>query len=147
MANQFINGRIFSWSSIEMVGAGIPLEGIKSINYSDSLAAGMPRGKGPLARGYTLGLYTAKASIEIYLDQLDSFIAGLGGPGFGTVPIPLLVGYFEPLFGVRTDTVVGRIDTTDLSSSSDSADGISVKSDLLVIVPILWNGVPKVLPL
>src|SRR6185312_6553970 len=66
MANQFINGRLYSWSSIEVgigAGAGMPFDGIKAINYSDNLDPGMPRGKGPLARGYTLGNYQADGDI------------------------------------------------------------------------------------
>jgi len=151
MANQFINGRLYSWSSIEVgigAGAGMPFDGIKAINYSDNLDPGMPRGKGPLARGYTLGNYQADGDIELYRDQFDEFVELLGGPGFMTVVFPLLVSYWEPAFGAaKTDTVVAKLKKNSTGGSSDSTDGITVKHDLAIIVPILWNGNPGVVPL
>lgn len=142
--NQFINGRLYSWSSIEVVGAGLPLEGIAAINYSDGLEPGTPHGRGPLARGYTLGMYSADGSIEVQRDQFDDLVLALGGVGFMTFVVPFFVQYFEPLLGVRGDTVVGRIKKNDTSNSSGSADGTTVKMDMSIIVPILWNGLPGV---
>lgn len=147
MANQFINGRLYSWSSIEFFFSGIPLDGIKAINYDDGLSPGMPRGKGPLARGYTLGTYEANGDIELFRDQFDTIVEALGGPGFLTVVVPITIAYYEPGIGVKTDTLVARLKKNSTSNSSDSNEGTTTKHDLAIIAPILWNGVPGVVPL
>lgn len=142
--NPFINGVLYSWSSIEFEGNGLDIEGIKAISYKDNLAGGEVMGTGSVARGSTLGKYKASGSIEIYRDAFDEFVLAIGGPGFYARFIKMSVSRFEPALGVRTDIIVPRIGGTDISDESSSSDGSTTKHDLFIITPILFNGIPGV---
>lgn len=141
--NPFINGVLYSQASVEFEANGMPVEGIKAINYKDSLDAGVVKGIGPIARGSTLGDYKASGSIEIYRDAADDFFLALGPNGYAQF-IKMTISYYEPALGVRTDIVVPRIGGTDTSVDSGSSDPTTTKHDLFIITPILWNGAPRV---
>lgn len=142
--NPFINGVLYSQASVEFEANGIPVEGIKAINYKDSLDAGEVNGLGPVARGSTLGKYKASGSIEIYRDASDDFFLAAGGIGVYARFMKMTISYFEPALGVRTDIIVPRIGGTDTSVDSGSSDPTTTKHDLFIITPILWNGAPRV---
>lgn len=141
--NPFINGVLYSWSSIEFFANGISIDGVKSINYNDGLDPGKPGGTGPTARGTTLGKHSAGGSIELFRDAFEDLKNTLG-PGFYAIFFPVTVSYYEPSLGVVVDTIVPRLVKNDSSNESSSSDGSSIKHDLCIVTPILWNGIPGV---
>jgi len=145
-----VNGNRHSWVSITLDADGLPIGGIKSLDYSDNLEPGTPYGTGPVALGYTRGKYTAEFSTEMYRKEFELLKARLGVAGVGfmeTVGI-YNVSYLErDLEGGEpiTDTIVARISKVE-ASNADGTDASSVKVTFKVIAPIEWNGVPAVAP-
>lgn len=145
-----VNGNRHSWTSITFDADGLPIGGITSVDYSDNLEPGVPYGTDPVAVGLTRGKYTAEFSCEMYRKEWELFKARLGVAGVGFMESTGIynVAYFEPdLNGGEpiTDTIVGRVTKVE-SANSDGTDASKVKITFKVIVPILWNGVPGVLP-
>lgn len=145
-----VNGNRHSWVSITLDADGLPIGGIKSLDYSDSLDPGTPYGTDPVPLGYTRGKYTAEFSCEMYRKEFELLKERLGvaGVGFGETAGIYNVSYLEQdLEGGEpiTDTIVGRLMKVE-SANSDSTDASSVKLTFKVVEPILWNGVPIVAP-
>lgn len=139
-----INGNIYSWSSLEIVGHGVPLADVTAIDYEDGLEPGLPRGTSSVPVGATRGQWSASCSIEMLRHQFESLKLALG-PGFADVDSIVNVSYFEPLLGVVMDTILLRFSKAN-TSNTDSNDGTKVRITCTVLQPILWNGIPCVLP-
>jgi len=140
-----INGNEYGWSSVEVTapGAGI-LDGVTAIDYNDKLEPALTRGTSAIPRGTTRGQWSGAGSIEMLRLDYDRWIAVLG-PGFAEQDLVVNVSYFEALLGVRMDTIICRLSESAVTLS-DSADGAKVKVTLFVTQPILWNGLPRVIP-
>jgi hypothetical protein len=138
-----INGNMYSWSSIEVGIAGFPVEGISAIDYDDGLDPGLPRGTSSVPLGSTQGPWSGSATLTMFRRFFDTLVLALGGPGFGTVETIVNVMYFEEIEGVKCDTLLVKFSKNSVSNS-DSSDGTSIKCDLTVLQPILWNGIPRV---
>ncbi len=145
-----VNGNRHSWTSITLDADGLLIGGITSVDYSDNLEPGTPFGTDPVALGYTRGKYTADFSIEMYRAEFEALKLRLGVAGVGFMESTGIynVAYIEKsLNGGEPimDVIVGRISKVE-SSNSEGTDASKVKLTLKVIEPILWNGVPAVLP-
>jgi hypothetical protein len=140
-----INGIRYSWASIEMQANGLIIPGVRSINYSDTLTPGKPRGTSSVWLGHTLGQYEADADMEVFREEHEVYKLSLGGIGFMERPHIIVVNYFEPTRGVLADVLNVRIMGNQIANS-DSSDATVIKHTLSVLSPILWNGVPGVTP-
>lgn len=128
-----VNGHRFSHSSLEIKWGGIPVLGVKSLDYSDELTPGELRGTAPQIIGRTRGIQKATASIELFRLEWEILRArmGIGGVGYGETAQDIQVIMFE--FGAQPvmDTIYApRVMKVALTSSSDSGDGLTVKLDL-----------------
>jgi hypothetical protein len=144
-ASARINGNEYGWSSVEFTapGAGI-LDGVTALDYNDKLEPGLTRGTSAVPRGVTRGQWSGAGSVEMLRLDYDRWILALG-PGFSEIDLVCNASYFEAALGVKTDTIFCRL-TESAVTLSDSSDGAKVKCTLFVIAPILWNGIPRVIP-
>jgi hypothetical protein len=140
-----INGNEYDFSSIEVtaVGAGL-LTGVTGIDYNDKLDPGLTRGTSSTPRGATRGPWSGAGSLELLRTDFGRWIAALG-PGFSEQDVVINVTYFEPLLGVQTDTIYARISENSTTPAAGN-EGVKVKCTLFILQPILWNGLPRVLP-
>ena len=144
-----VRGRAYSFVSAELGLAGLSMRGYKSFNYKDALKPGLAKGTAPMNLGWTQGDYTAEASIELYRREYDVFIAtvinygrqlGLVNVGFGEIPFPWSITYADMGQPTVTDSLPSVRITSGDSSNSQGADPLTIKVDLEVLEPILWNG-------
>lgn len=128
-----INGKRYSFTSIEAILGGFPLIGFKSLNYGSSLEPGKVYGTNANKIGRTEGQADHTCDAEIYLLEWNLFLATIGPQGifqggFGTVVFPIVVNYAEgPTLPVVTDVIDGcRITKVDHSNQTGS-DASTVK--------------------
>jgi hypothetical protein len=140
-----LNGKRYSFTSIEFLFGTIPLIGIKALNYESSLEPGKVRGTNANKIGRTEGEADHTADAEIYLLEWNVFLAAVGptgllAGGFGAVSFPIVVNYAEDVSQpVVTDIIEGcRITKVGISNQS-GADPATVK---LTLDPmdIKWGG-------
>ena len=138
-----INGLVYDYSSISIVIAGVPYQGVTEINYSDTLEPGVLRGTGAFMRARTRGMYEAEASFTIAKEDFEPIKIALASRGFGgfmEAPFQIAVAYSEANAPLINDTIEGcRIKRNENSHSSGNSDGIVTKVDLSVF-RIGWNG-------
>ncbi len=86
MSTPLINGINYSGSNVSVNPFGTPLVGILSIDYSSEQEKTDNYGLGtePVSRGYGLKKYTA--SMEVYLDELQAFIAAAPNKDLMQIP-------------------------------------------------------------
>ena len=75
MAAPLINGVNYAWSNITWMWYGLPLIGIKSINYEAKQKKGLNYGNGVYPISEAVGNYEYDADIEIYADEWAKIIA------------------------------------------------------------------------
>lgn len=139
METPLINGNYYSFASIECTINGITTADFKSINYNDKLERGVVKGTSAQALGRTMGDYTPTVSVELYRGSFERLKDKLGA-GFMQVVFDVTVQYADDGQSVITDTIQGCTIAGVDQSNSQGTDGSSVKLDLSVIKPILWNG-------
>jgi hypothetical protein len=145
-----INGKRYSFCSIEAVFATtspIPIIGLKSLNYSESLEPGEVYGTRPQLLGYTRGKQKPTADAEFYRLEFDAFRLTLGaaGIGFGEAVFDIPVMWAELGAPVVTDVIVGARITKVESSNSDGTDASTIK---VTFAPLRVNfgGTPIAVP-
>lgn len=133
-----INGRRFSFASLDCRVRGIPVVGIKELSYSDKLEPGAVRGTKAQSLGRTLGDYECDGSITIYREEFDALVAELGD-GYGGIAFDITAHYADEGQPTSTDEVRGcRIKNVE-NNPSQGTDPLEVKLDLDVMY-ILRNG-------
>lgn len=77
--NPLVNGRAYDWAQvvIRMSNATMPLFGVTSISYSDSLEIENNYGAGsmPTSRGY--GNYTAECTLTVTMEEVEKMQAAV----------------------------------------------------------------------
>lgn len=127
-----VNGKRYSFTSIEFLFGTIPLIGIKSLNYGSSLEPGKVYGTNANKIGRTEGQADHTCDAEVYLLEWNAFLAVVGPTGiltggFGAVVFPIVVNYAEAGMPVITDIIDGcRITKVDHSNQTGS-DASTVK--------------------
>lgn len=144
MQYPLINGKRYSFSSIDFRIGFISVLGISEISYSSSIEPGVVRGTHPQILGYTKGEYSCEASISIYKEEWNEAIAPLallGGGGILEAIIPAItVTYAEQGNATWTDVLIGcRISSIEDSVSSGT-DPATVTVSLMPLY-IEYNGV------
>lgn len=143
-----INGHRYSFASVEAQFNGLPILGIKSINYSPELIPGKVYGSAPQKIGRTRGKEDSSCDFEMLRLEFENLKETLGqqGVGFGETPFDIIVQFAElPSSPVVTDTIVGfRIGKPE-ASNADGTDAsmIKVSGDPM---RVLLGGVPIATP-
>lgn len=139
---QLINGKVYDFSSIELVAGPQTFTNLQEVTYSDSLEPGILRGTSAKKKGRTRGEYDAEGTISFYkgdLSSLLSTLAALGKGGYGEAEFDINITYSEGLDNVITDTLVGCRITDIEDSHSQGSDALTV-SLTLDIMEISRNG-------
>lgn len=128
-----INGVSYSWSSISLVLFGVPVAGIKSIEFKRKQAKTNNYGAGqkPVSRGY--GKIEFEGSIEIFLDEWKKVIAA------APYRDPLSIGWFDipVLYGnsvadATKDTLKGVEFLEDPFNAKQGDTELTVKLPLII---------------
>jgi hypothetical protein len=140
-----INGNYFGFTDIVFTFDSFQISALKSLSYKDSLGRSYVRGTSPLPLGFTTGKYEASFEMELYLPSVALITST---PGWRQIPHVATVAYgpnaVAPL-PFTIDTIAG-IYLKDLdNSNSDSEDGITRKFSGMVMLPILYNGIPSII--
>ena len=139
---QLINGKIYDFSSIELVAGPQTFSNLQEVSYSDSLEPGILRGTSAKKKGRTRGEYDAEGSITIYkgdLSQLLATLAALGKGGYMEAEFDINATFSEGLDNVMTDSLVGCRITDIEDSHSQGSDALTVALTLDVM-EISRNG-------
>ena len=141
----FINGNYFSHVDVVFTFDGLQIAGLKNLNYKDNLGRNYVRGTSPLPLGFTTGKYEASFEMEIYLPSMGLITLN---PGWRLVPHVAVINYgpnvVAPLPNV-TDTIAGIYLKELDNPTSDSEDALTRKFSGMVMLPILYNGIPSVI--
>lgn len=140
-----INGVATSYCSIRlMVGPGIPLVGVKSLNYKDVGEIPKVRGMSAVDIGRTRGKVSSEGDLEILQEEWDELILRLtltGTVGYMETTWPVQVVYAEALSPQKTrvDNLIGVRFHSAEKSNSEGTDALTVKLQMS-IMQIRWSG-------
>jgi len=128
-----INGVSYSWSSISLVLFGVPVAGIKSIEFKRKQAKTNNYGAGqkPVSRGY--GKIEFEGSIEIFLDEWKKVIAAAPNRdplSIGWFDIPVLYG--NSVADATMDTLKGVEFLEDPFNAKQGDTELTVKLPLII---------------
>jgi hypothetical protein len=138
-----INGIFHSFATAEIDIAGKKFYGFQSLNWKEDLKKEPVKGQGVVGLGFTLGDYEASADMEILLSEWTRLLAVIGD-GYGYKPFNLGCQYRapgKPLISV--DIKQATINGHEISNSRGPA-GTTVKVPLMVIQPIVTNGLTAI---
>lgn len=131
-----INGRYYSFASIEVWIGGVPQPniGFKSINYKASLKPGIGRGTRPHKLIRTRGEHDASADCEMYRlawENLKWILSAGNTIGYGETAVDFMIGYAErPEMPTLTDILQAvRVTEADYSNTQGT-DPSTVKLTL-----------------
>ena len=148
MAGAFVNGEYFAFADIIFSFEGLPIIGIKSINYSDTLGRKYVRGAARKPIGTTSGQYEATCDFEIYrpvwitlLPQIQAL--GFAYGGWKRCPFSINVAYASdqpsstliPTSDLITNATIMKVDVAQSES-----DEPLVRKITMFPQEILWGG-------
>lgn len=124
-----LNGHEYSHTSLEVIINGIPVVGLKSINYSPKKEVGKVYGTAPQKLGRTRGKEDPTCEIELYSIEWEVIrkTLGVGGQGYMETPCEIIVTRAEPGRPVIVDHIWSAEVTDDAFSSSDGVDAHVIK--------------------
>ena len=140
-----VNGVATSYCSIRlMIGPGIPIVGVKSINYKDVGEIPKVRGASAVDIGRTRGKVSSEGDIELLQEEWDLLLPKLtlaGVVGYMESPWPVSVVYAEAASPQKTrmDSLVAVRFHSAEKSNSESTDALTVKLQMS-IMQIAWSG-------
>lgn len=143
-----INGRQYDWEDISVALPSGVAVGITEIKYTDGQGAEARYGKGAIPRGYGRTNYEASGSFVLDRDEwepLKKELAASGGGGiYDHKPFPIVVNYGNDEMGSITDTLPDcKITKFDGGGGSQGDSNVSaITCEIVILSPILWNGVP-----
>jgi hypothetical protein len=123
--------------------AGMPVRGVKSINYSESVERGRVRGTSQRKLALTSGEHDTEADLEVYLADWYELLALLGD-GYMMTPFAISVSYTngedfhtDELIGVRikkvgnahaqgNDPLTIKLELDVMRLKRDGLDGVGV---------------------
>ena len=133
-----INGVSYSWSSISLVLFGVPVAGIKSIEFKRKQAKTNNYGAGqqPVSRGY--GKIEYEGSIEIFLDEWKKVIAA------APYKDPLAIGWFDIPILYGNSVADATQDTLKaVEFLEDPFNAKSGDTELTVKLPLIIGGISR----
>lgn len=138
-----INGKVYDFSSVEIVIDGIAYQNVTEINYSHGVEPGVLRGTSAMMRGRSRGSYDTDGSLSMYKEDYANMIGVLAGKGLGGYMMAefLVMVAFRDIGAVVPciDTLHGCRIKRDEDSLSSGGDVIVVKVDLSVF-EVVRNG-------
>ena len=138
-----VNGKAFSFASVTLRANGIPFRAVKGVDYSSALERQKLYGTDRQAFGRTGGQYKGEASLEIWREQYGDFIESLGD-GFMEVEFDVEVQFQEDGQDMQEAFLPSVCIAKGSTSMTNSADGLSVKIELDVLLPIIENGLSPI---
>lgn len=137
-----VNGRRYSFASIEITANGKTYLGMKEVSYTDTCEPGEIRGTGQQLLGRTAGDYACEASMTPYREEADDLIESLGD-GWMLKVFDVVVNYSEEGAPMKTDRIVGcRIKSSE-NNHSQGTDGLENPLELHPMY-ILRNGIAPI---
>ena len=147
--NPYINGHRYQWSSIavEIPTAGGTYLAVKSINYTMTKKPSKVYGTTIKPIGRTRGRTEPEASLEMYAEEANDFIALLGATGgFMDQSFNITVMYSEENNpSVILDTLLACQISKVEDSHAEGTEGLTKKFELDVM-DISYNGNDAVFP-
>jgi len=134
-----INGFLHSFAQVEIDIGGAKFFP-KALNYKQSLSQNAEFGSGVLARGRSLGQYTASADVELFSYEYGRLIAALGN-GYATKSFNIGAQFKSKQLGLFTIEIEGAtIIDDEPQNMQQGGTGTSHKLPLSIIMPIKING-------
>ena len=132
-----INGKRYSWSSIQLSLLGNLVMGITSINYMDEEEINGVKGASKYDIGYTQENVTCSGSITLLREELDAIQKAAAVAGIGRIQdIPAFaipVSYADENGIIHTDTLRSvKFKKRDGGGSAGSTDALSSEIDLYI---------------
>lgn len=141
------NGQAYDWEDISVTLPHGEAAGITEIKYDDGQPVTARYGKGSVPRGFGRGNYEASGSMVLDRDEWEKLkkeLTANGGGIYDHEPFTIVVSYANDNFGTITDTLKQcRITKFSGAGGSQGDDNASpMTCELIILRPILWNGVP-----
>lgn len=134
-----VNGRVFSYASVEIQVDGELITGIKSVTYSDKVERSKARGAGRQPLGRTAGEYDAEGSLTLLREDANALIARFG-EGWMDRAFDVVVTYAEQGLPTQTDVLRGCLIDEANGSNEQGTDPLETELTLNVMY-IERNGV------
>lgn len=136
-----INGREYSWASVEIRLGTRKYDKISSISYGDSLDFGLVDVNSTIPAGHTRGKWTADdVSVEMPKTEAQALIDDLGD-GFGQRVIQITVSYAEDGTGLIKDELPAcRITKAADAPGAGGNEPSKMTFTIKPILPIIRNG-------
>ena len=123
-----INGIAYGWAEVVLNVAGMPIRGVKAINYSESVERGKVRGTSQRKLALTSGEHDAEGDIELYQADWYDLLNALGD-GYMMAVFAISVSY-DNRQAVHTDELVGvRIKKVG-NAHAQGNEPLTIKLDL-----------------
>ena len=123
-----INGIAYGWAEVVLNVAGMPIRGVKAINYSESVERGKVRGTSQRKLALTSGEHDAEGDIELYQADWYELLSALGD-GYMMAVFAISVSYTN-LNDFHTDELVGvRIKKVG-NAHAQGNEPLTIKLDL-----------------
>jgi len=139
-----INGKRYAWEDITINLPHGEAVDVDSIEYSDKKEIEAIYGKGSNPRGYAEGNYSGEAKLTLLKEEFDRLIdyaKGNGGSPYRMKPFTITVSYANDDEPTTTDTLRGCKITAISGSQKQGDRGVKREVSLILLEPILWNGV------
>jgi hypothetical protein len=138
MAAPLVKGVLWGWASINFVIFGVPMVGIRNIEYNEKQAKDnvMGAGKYPVGRGH--GGITYNGSIEVLLEELKNIIAA--APNNKPLDIPMFD--IQVAFGdSQTSASIDVLRAVEfLENPMSSAEG---QTSTWIKLPLIIGGIDR----
>jgi hypothetical protein len=126
-----INGIAFGWAEVVINVAGIPIRGVKAINYSESVERGKVRGTSQRKLALTSGEHDVEGDLELYMDDWYELKDALGD-GYMMATFAISVSYTN-LYDFHTDELTGVRLKKVGNSHAQGNEPLTIKLDLDVM--------------
>lgn len=133
-----INSHEYSFTSLEVNIAGLPITGITALSYSDSLEPTDVEGAAPQPIGRTRGKYSCEGSVKMYREEFDRLVEQLGD-GYGEKAFNIVAHYGETGRPTVTDRLVGCRIKKPSNEAQKGSDPLEISLDLSIMY-ITRNG-------
>jgi len=126
-----INGIAYGWAEVVINVAGIPIRGVKAINYSETVERGKVRGTSQRKLALTSGEHDVEGDLEIYMDDWNE-LRDVLGDGYMMATFAISVSYSND-HACHTDELTGVRLKKVGNSHQQGNEPLTIKLDLDVM--------------
>lgn len=142
-----VNGQKYDWESLSVTLPHGEAAGITELKYEDGQSVTARYGKGSIPRGYGRGNYEASGSMVLDRDEWEKLkkeLVANGGGIYDHEPFTIVASYANDNMETITDTLKQcKITKFSGGGGAQGDDNVSPMScEIIILKPILWNGVP-----